>query len=168
MYQVVKTYGNHEGLSCVFRQWRATHSHCCLDHGYAIGVEFTFESSTLDHNNWCFDFGNMKPMKEWLKDKFDHKRIVAKDDPYIQTYLDLENLGLCSITIVDKVGCEAFAKMIYDKMNEMLVEMKAGRIGRYPVNQDVRLVSVKVFEHGANAALYYGPTENRTSCNCDI
>ena len=39
-----KTYGNDRGLSCVFRQWRSTHSHCSLLHGYSIGIKLIFES----------------------------------------------------------------------------------------------------------------------------
>ena len=38
-----KTYGNDKGLSCCFRQWGATHSHCSLLHGYSIGIKIVFE-----------------------------------------------------------------------------------------------------------------------------
>ena len=50
-YRVIKTYGNETGLSCAFRQWKAT-SHCSLIHGYALGFEVTFEASELDKRNW--------------------------------------------------------------------------------------------------------------------
>ena len=36
VWRSTKTYGHEEGLSCCFRQWRATHSHCRLLHGYAL------------------------------------------------------------------------------------------------------------------------------------
>ncbi len=32
IYRSTKSYDHSEGLSCCFRQWRATHSHCSLVH----------------------------------------------------------------------------------------------------------------------------------------
>jgi hypothetical protein len=64
-------------------------------------------------------------------------------------------MGVCDLRIVDHIGCEAFSKMAYDKMNELLQEFKSGS-GRYPAGQGVELVSVRVFEHDANSATYEG------------
>ena len=44
VWRSTKTYGHEEGLSCCFRQWRATHSHCRLLHGYALSFRLTFAS----------------------------------------------------------------------------------------------------------------------------
>jgi hypothetical protein len=41
-------------------------------------------------------------------------------------------------------------------MAEFLEEMKEQNGSRYPVGKDVRLVSVEVFEHNANSAIYQG------------
>jgi hypothetical protein len=60
--------------------------------------------------------------------------------------------ALCDLRIVEGVGCEMFAKMAYDKMAELL---NSGNM-RYPINPNVRLKSVEVFEHGANSAIYEG------------
>ena len=49
-----------------------------------------------------------------------------------------------------------FAKMCYDKMAELLEEMKQNKHSRYPVEGSVRLVSAEVFEHDANSAIYEG------------
>ena len=162
-YYSTKTYGNDRGLSCCFRQWRADHSHCSTLHGYSIGIKLTFESPTLDDKNWCFDFGNLKPFKEWAEHMFDHTLLVAEDDPELEFFKQMNNIkggyndsGICDLRIVPSVGCESFAKLAYDKMNELLVDYKAGRIGRYPVNSDVKLTSVEVFEHNANSAIYQG------------
>ena len=59
-YRSTKTYGHNEGLSCCFRQWRASHSHCQQVHGYALAFRFVFATHTLDENNWCLDFGGLK------------------------------------------------------------------------------------------------------------
>ena len=74
-YLSTKTYGNDRGLSCCFRQWRSTHSHCSLLHGYSIGIKLIFESETLDDRNWVMDFGGLKAFKEWSEWQFDHRYI---------------------------------------------------------------------------------------------
>jgi len=166
-----KTYGNERGLSCCFRQWRATHSHCSLLHGYSIGIRLMFECTTLDENHWGMDFGGLKDFKTWADHMFDHTTIIAEDDPLLDrfkelsgwsadskfdgkpTYVQMEpyrRLGVCDLRIVEGVGCEMFAKMCYDKMNWLL---KNGN-HRYPLNSSVRIKSAEVFEHAGNSATY--------------
>ena len=144
-----KTYGNDRGLSCCFRQWRATHSHCSLLHGYSIGIKLVFECDTLDDKNWCMDFGGMKEFKAWADYIFDHTLVIARDDPEFSTLVALDG-KLADVRVVDGVGCEMFAKLCFDKMDEILVN----GLTRYPINPTVRIKSVEVFEHGANSATY--------------
>ena len=162
-YYSTKTYGNDRGLSCCFRQWRATHSHCSTLHGYSIGIKLIFESDTLDSRNWVMDFGGLKLFKEWAEHMFDHTLVVAEDDPHLDTFKQMneigggyDNRGIMDLRVVEGVGCEMFAKMCYDKMAELLEEMKQNKHSRYPVNGGVRLVSAEVFEHDANSAIYEG------------
>jgi 6-pyruvoyltetrahydropterin/6-carboxytetrahydropterin synthase len=82
-YLSTKTYGNDRGLSCTFRQWRSSHSHCSLLHGYSLGIKLIFESETLDDRNWVMDFGGLKAFKEWSEYMFDHTLVVAHDDPHL-------------------------------------------------------------------------------------
>jgi 6-pyruvoyltetrahydropterin/6-carboxytetrahydropterin synthase len=164
-----KTYGNDRGLSCCFRQWRATHSHCSTLHGYSIGIKLVFECDTLDDKNWCMDFGGLKEFKAWADHMFDHTLVVAEDDPMLDFFKHMNEIvnieskdhlsklphergALCDLRIVPSVGCEMFAKMAYDKMAELLT---SGDM-RYPINPTVRIKSVEVFEHGANSATYEG------------
>lgn len=154
MYRVIKTYGNDRGLSCCFRQWRAS-SHCAQLHGYSIGVELTFACETLDSRNWVIDFGDLGKVKDYLEQTFDHTVLIANDDPQralLETVLSVrgsEDSGrkLGKVKVVDAVGCEAFAKMIHQKVNLLLIDHNAQARG-------LKLESVKVFEHGANAASY--------------
>jgi 6-pyruvoyltetrahydropterin/6-carboxytetrahydropterin synthase len=144
-YQVVKTFGHDLGFSCAFRQWRAE-SHCRFMHGYALAIELTFEATQLDARNWVIDFGNFKELKEQLKHQFDHKTLVAKDDPELNTFKKLHQDGAINLYVVDRVGCESFAKLVYDTAARWLADTK----------QAVSLVSCKVSEHGANSAVYIG------------
>ena len=66
-----KTYGHNIGLSAVFRQPHADHSHCRFLHGYSLGFKFKFACNELDNKNWVVDFGGLKPLKKWLEDSFD-------------------------------------------------------------------------------------------------
>lgn len=145
-YQTIKTYGHEVGLSCCFRQWRAE-SHCRFLHGYAIAVELVFEAEELDHRNWVMDFGGLKSIKQFLTDTFDHKLLIAADDPSLDLFQTMEALGLVETVLVTSVGCEAFAKLIFEE-----VSMQIRAI--WKTEARVRLTKVTVKEHGANAASY--------------
>lgn len=151
-YYSTKTYGNEEGLSCVFRQWRSTHSHCQLLHGYSIGIKLTFECDNLDERNWVHDFGGLKDFKAWAKHMFDHTLVVAHDDPQLKAIQQFaESTGICNLRVVPATGCERFARLCFDKMEMILDEQ--GQAGTL-LNPTVRVHSVEVFEHGANSAIY--------------
>ena len=89
-YYSTKTYGHNIGLSAVFRQPNADHSHCHLLHGYSLAFKFTFGCKDLDNKNWAVDFGGLKPLKAWLEDHFDHKLALDKDDPHMEKFKELE------------------------------------------------------------------------------
>lgn len=168
-----KTYGNDRGLSCCFRQWRSTHSHCQLLHGYSIGIKLIFECETLDERNWVMDFGGLKEFKNWAEHMFDHTTLVAEDDPFLEHFVKLSNLTGCIVSgtgelpsddpvkrqavvdlrIVPAVGCERFAEMAYNKMQSIL---DAAIADGTALNSTVRVKSVEVFEHDANSAIYEG------------
>lgn len=148
-YQSTKTYGHEIGFSAAFRQWRAG-SHCSFLHGYALAVRFVFEADELDARNWCVDFGGMKSLRAWLEDTFDHKTIVAKDDPAIEWFREGHRLGTLQLVELPATGCEKFAEHIYGAAQAWLDEN-----GYSP---RCRLVSVEVIEHGANSATFIKPT----------
>lgn len=149
MYRSSKTYGHEIGLSAAFRQWRAQ-SHCRLIHGYALSVHLEFEADELDERNWVVDFGSLKSFKAQLENTFDHKLLVAADDPHLTNFKLIEKAGLARIVIVPATGCEAFAEMIFEAADIWLEDN-----GYKP---RVRMHHVTVREHGANSATYSRPT----------
>lgn len=174
-YLSTKTYGNDRGLSCCFRQWRSTHSHCSLLHGYSIGIRLIFASDTLDDRNWVMDFGGLAAFKAWAEHMFDHTLIMAEDDPHLDMFQRMAELGLqdqggvCDLRVVPAVGCEKFAELAYREMSHILDCFQTGRpyqvpkngrqetyVPRYAVGPDVQLQSVEVFEHAGNSAIYQG------------
>lgn len=144
-FRSTKTFGHEIGLSAAFRQWRAE-SHCRFIHGYALAVRLEFEATELDVRNWVVDFGSLKSLKQMLQDTFDHKLLVAEDDPWAHKLKELERIGVAEVVVVPATGCERFAEMIYE-----CVEVWLKDNGYAP---RCRIVLVEVSEHGANSAIY--------------
>jgi 6-pyruvoyltetrahydropterin/6-carboxytetrahydropterin synthase len=140
-----KHYGHNIGLSAVFRQPNADHSHCHLLHGYSLAFTFTFGCDNLDNKNWAVDFGGLKPLKAWLEDSFDHKVAVDKSDPHMDTLKDLEAKGLAELRIFDGVGAEKFAEHAFNFADKLIREKTDNRC---------YVVKVECAEHGANSAIY--------------
>jgi 6-pyruvoyltetrahydropterin/6-carboxytetrahydropterin synthase len=139
-----KTYGHDVGLSCAFRQWRAD-SHCRFLHGYALAFRFTFEATELDARNWVVDFGSLKSLKQTLQHTFDHKTVVAEDDPQLPWFEEAHRRGILDLVTVPAGGCEKFAELAFEVTDIWL------RDNGYTPR--VRLRSVEVSEHGANSAI---------------
>lgn len=146
-YQSTKTFGHHLGLSVAFRQHKAG-SHCRFVHGYALAFRFVFEADELDERHWVVDFGSLKSLKGWLEDTFDHKVIVAEDDPQIAWFREGHRLGVLDLVELPAAGCEKFAEYVFGA-TETWLEAN-GYVPR------CRLVSVEVMEHGANSAIFTG------------
>lgn len=143
-YYSHKEFGHERGLSCCFRQPTAK-SHCSKLHGYALAVRLDFAAEELDANNWVMDFGDFGYVKKLLESYFDHTLLVAHGDPAMKELIELHDLGVAHVIPVPRVGCEAFAEMIYNYVREWVDETTRGR---------VTLIKVTIKEHGANGASY--------------
>ena len=142
-----------DGFSTVFRQWKATTTHCRFVHGYGISFKVYFEGE-LDDRNWVWDFGGMKRAKtqidgkspkEWMDYMFDHTLVVAEDDPELLAFQQMDKAGVAQVRVIPATGAEKFAEYIYNKLNKFVDTETEGR---------VRVTKVKFMEHGKNAACY--------------
>jgi 6-pyruvoyltetrahydropterin/6-carboxytetrahydropterin synthase len=149
-----KTYGHNIGLSAVFRQPHADHSHCRFLHGYSLQFKFVFGTNDLDHRNWAVDFGGLKPLKKWLEDTFDHQTVIDINDPMKDDLLVLETKGLAQITQLDGVGAEKFAEHAWRFADNLVREMTDGRCW---------CESAECAEHGSNSAIYTPYTWQKVS-----
>jgi len=130
--------------SAAFRQWRSTHSHCQFIHGYNLTANITFEASELDNKGWVADFGGLKDLKTTLEHTFDHKLVVAADDPEIELLRQLDDAGVAEVVVLPGgVGCERFAEHVLKTADTFIDEATEGR---------VRVASVQINEHGSNFA----------------
>ena len=144
-YHSTKTYGHNIGLSAVFRQPHADHSHCKYLHGYSLAFKFTFGCSELDNKNWAVDFGGLKPLKAWLEDTFDHKVVLDSEDWALDEFRSLEEKGLAQLKILDGVGAEKFEEHAWRFADTLIREATGGRCW---------CDSCECSEHGANSAIY--------------
>ncbi|MBI31083.1 MAG: 6-pyruvoyl tetrahydrobiopterin synthase [Euryarchaeota archaeon] len=143
-YFSAKKYGHERGLSVAFRQWRAE-SHCRFMHGYSLEFEFVFGANELDENNWVVDFGSLKDLESWLRLNFDHKTLVAFDDPMFSVFEQMYESEVIDMVTVEATGCEMFAKMAMEYSNDLIRTLYGDRCW---------VESVTVREHGANSAIY--------------
>ena len=153
-YFSTKTYGNERGLSCCFRQHKAE-SHCSKLHGYSLGFRLVFEADELDDKNWVQDFGGLDEVYAFLQEHFDHTMAVAADDPELDAITTFA-AKVATVKTFDAVGCEAFAKFVYDYVEHWLAHLPdnfyENLMGdKYP---RVKIKSVECFEHSGNSATY--------------
>ena len=156
-YQSTKIFDNY---SVALRQWKAQHSHCQLLHGYALKFKVWFESvepleeNQLDEMNWIQDYGGFKAvdatptpgngLKGWMDYMWDHTLLIEKDDPYLDLFESM-NPVVCNLRIMDKIGAESAAKLVYDNFNDVLSKTGGGR---------VKVFKVECWEADKNSSIY--------------
>ena len=137
--------------SAAFRQWKSTHSHCQYIHGYRLTADITFETNELDDKGWVADFGGLKDLKKTLEHTFDHKLVVAADDPQLDLLKLLDESGVAQVIVLqDGVGCERFAEFVLKTADTFIDEATDGR---------VRVKSVQINEHDKNFATAHRTVE---------
>ena len=87
--------------------------------------------------------GNLKQLETWLRNNFDHKTLVAEDDPMLPLFQSLQESNTIDMVIVKGTGTEMFAKMAMDYSRNLIEELYGSRCW---------VESVTVREHGANSA----------------
>lgn len=142
-----------------YRQWR-DQGNCKWIHGYALTFYFEFESETLDFRNWVVDYGGLRPLKDLLEDWFDHKYLLAQDDPNYADIVALQEKGMLKITEVEATGCEALADFIYKYLNSGFLEEMGFK--------DVWCSKVSVRETDKNMAMRVGHRDWNEDLNLPI
>lgn len=142
-----KTYTHAVGLSMCYRNWRAQDSHCSKLHGYSIAVSLVFRATELDERNFVVDYGGMKNLKGWLEDTFDHKCLVATDDPEFELFKIMRDKGLIDMIEIPSLSCERLAELIYEYTEQWIKDAGFG--------PRCVLDSVEVKEHESNSAEFF-------------
>ena len=133
-------------ISTGHRQWK-DNGHCSFVHGYGRYVEFTFTCEERDEKGWVMDFGDLRDVKQWLENEWDHRLLLSSDDPLLQDFLLLEQKGGVKLNIMYDYGpgIEDSCRYVYDNINPMIKEK---------TNNRVWIDKVRVYEHDNNWAEY--------------
>ncbi len=153
-YVSTKIFDNY---SVAIRQWKAQHSHCQLLHGYALEFKVWFSSveedldKQLDEMNWIVDFGGFKAqpvgngLKDWMDHMWDHTLLIEKDDPFADVFELFAQMGLAKVHLMDKIGAESAARLVFEKFNDVLSKSGGGRC---------KVIKVECNENKKNSAIY--------------
>ena len=114
------------GYPCCHRQWKHP-GHCRFVHGYSRSFTFWFKAKTLDENGFVVDFSSLHSLEIKLKEHFDHTFLINKDDPLLSQWQELHSEGALDLRIMENVGMEFTAKLVWEWANSILIEKDSGR-----------------------------------------
>ena len=134
-----KTFSNYP---CAHRRFRHD-GHCAWVHGYSRSFTLWFRAKSLTENGFVMDFGQLKPVKAWLEETFDHTLLLDTGDPLIPEFKQIEEQGGCKLVVYDDVGMEGTCKFVMDWVDQWLETETQGRVW---------LHSIEVRENDKNSA----------------
>ena len=150
-YTCSKTFS---GYPCCHRQWRHS-GHCRFVHGYSRSFCFWFQAEELDENGFVVDFSSLSELEKQLRQQFDHTFLVNADDPLLAQWQSLHEQGGLDLRVMENVGMEASAALVWDWANKLLKARDGGRSCCW---------KVEARENEKNAACYAAvPTWFRTA-----
>ena len=114
------------GYPCCHRQWRHP-GHCRFVHGYSRSFTVWFRSSQLDAYGFVVDFSSLQPLETRLAAQFDHTFLVNADDPLLSQWQTLHSQGALDLRVMDNVGMESSAALVWGWANELLLARDGGR-----------------------------------------
>ena len=95
------------------------------------------------------DYGGLKELKAELDRLFDHTLLLNQDDPLMEKFEELEELGACDIVILPYgVGMEGTARFLCEFADKLVREKTKERCW---------VVSVESRENDKNSSIYYNP-----------
>lgn len=123
IYRSTKRFSN---FPCTHRQWKAD-GHCKFVHGYSREFYFEFACRERTREGWIVDFGGLKKVKSWLDEMFDHTFLASQDDPFLETFKELDKKGVVQLRILPNVGMEGTAEYLFEQVDAMIQEMTKSR-----------------------------------------
>jgi 6-pyruvoyltetrahydropterin/6-carboxytetrahydropterin synthase len=96
-------------------------------HGYSRSFTFWFQARSLDQNGFVVDFSSLGALQARLAEQFDHTFLVNADDPLLEQWQGLHELGALDLRVMSNVGMEASAELIWGWANDLLQARDGGR-----------------------------------------
>lgn len=135
-----------DGFSTCYRDYSSGDSQSSLLHGCDIKFRMYFEGD-LDFRNWVVDFGWMKRskqtikgmnLKDWFSYMFDHTCLIQHDDPFLDTFLDMNERGIIQLRILESTSKEGLEKFLFDTIQTLISN---------ETNNRVRLINLKIINY---------------------
>jgi 6-pyruvoyltetrahydropterin/6-carboxytetrahydropterin synthase len=114
------------GYPCTHRQWRHA-GHCRFVHGYSRSFTCWFRATALDANGFVVDFSGLADLEAQLAHQFDHTFLANADDPLLPTWRQLHAQGALDLRVMDNVGMEFSAQLVWQWANALLLASDTGR-----------------------------------------
>jgi len=114
-------------------------------HGYSRSFTLWFAATELDLYGFVVDFSSLRPLEAQLREQFDHTFLVNADDPLLPEWQQLHAQGALDLRVMDNVGMEASALLVWGWTNALLKDRDQGRTCCW---------KVEARENRANAACY--------------
>ena len=114
-------------------------------HGYSRSFRIQFAATELDCCGFVVDFSSLRPLESRLRKQFDHTFLVNADDPLLEEWHRLHNLGAIDLRVMKNVGMESTALLVWEWANALVLERDGGRTCCW---------AVEAQENRTNAAAY--------------
>lgn len=140
-----KSYYNYP---CAHRQYRHD-GNCAKIHGYSRSFHFVFGAKTMTKEGFVVDYGDLDELKHHLDYMYDHTLVLDEEDPFMETFRQLEAAGVCDIrTHPLGPGMEGTAHYLVEWTDEWLINKTKGRAW---------VISVEARENDKNSSIYNNP-----------
>lgn len=116
-----------EGYPAAHRQPRHD-GHCSLIHGHDWAFTVEFGATSLDDNNFVFDFGKLQSVKGFFAENFDHTLVLNFDDPELELFRALADKRLCKLVVVESASAEGLAKLVFEEVTRIMASLTLGRV----------------------------------------
>lgn len=127
---------------------------CRFPHGHTRKVEFVLEADELDANEMVCDFKVVRTVIDDYLQTFDHAMCVNTADPMFATLKEAYGERVIGFENQDPTT-EVIAKTIHDTFQNKLNEYREKPNPRYPLQPEIRIVKVRVWETSSSWAEYF-------------
>jgi len=126
---------------------------CRFPHGHTRKVEVVLEAAALDTRDMVCDFKALKELMEEFLERYDHAICVNTDDPQYASLKAANGERVIAFESIDPTT-EVMARTIFEHLQHQLRDRIRRSDARYPVQPEVRLTKVRLWETSNSWAEY--------------
>lgn len=119
---------------------------CSNIHGHSYRAEVTVSGPVDPQTGMVMNFSRFTELRDWINRDFDHILMLSTSDPLVKVLVDRQVVRC----VVGEPTAENIARTLYTMATNLFCE------GNKPLDEDVRVHSVKVWETDTCVAEYVG------------